>query len=864
MAGLALVVLGHRYADEREARSFAAFSERLMQTFVEQQQREQEKLIRDYAVWDDFYAHAHGDSFDQEWLGRNVTDSLYRNFSIVDALVVSADHQVVHALHRGEPMRIDNVSEWNHEFANFWRRNLKLYPGSTTFSGMVRTASGVQLVVAERIRPEQLTEAGRQRHAWLVFARHLDPTWLEDTARMLSISDVKVETAYPAAGVPHYALRGLEKAPVGWLSWQVRRVPGEGGRLYPLLAGLVVLFFFVVLLARSVLTMHKWQLQVQKRMLQQSEALRHLSHLPYAGEDEGYYLKELAAVVRKCLGIARVTIWRNDTMGKFQCVAVSGEDGVAEAPMKTWVHSDYFRLLSEHRTLAIDSVDKTSLHSLRDFWKAHGVVSLLDASVMVRGRLSGLLCAESTGHAIAWEPDQISFVESAADLIALAFESADRRRTEAALHRQQFYDGLTGLPNQTRLNQLLGQSLQTPGCRVVYSLWSVGGLRHINDEVGRMGGDQILQEIALRLEQIPGEVFAARLGGNRFVLVMLNIAAPQVSQELERIYYGLQMPVSIGASQIVPQLSCGVSLAPQDALTADELLRHAEFALESARSRNESPIEFYAAEPNAVAREHYQLAGAMPAALLRGEFELHFQPFVDLTTRNIIGAEALLRWHHSEKGQISPLQFIPIAEETGQIHALGRFVLEGACRTLRGWIDKTGKQLTVAVNVSALQLRDPDFPPFVRQVLEFNSLEPQCLELEITESLSIELFEQAPESLQHLREMGVRLSIDDFGTGYSSLSYLRNMAVNKLKIDRSFIERVPDDRQDADLARMIISLGIILDMTVVGEGIETEAQLQFLLEQGCHIGQGYMFSRPVNADVFMTLLEKEVIRSDPA
>lgn len=239
LAGLALVVLGSRYADEREARSFSAFSERLMQTFVEQQQREIEKLVRDYAVWDDFFERARDDSFDRDWLQTNITESLYRNFSIVDALVVAADQRIVHALNRGEPMTYHSLDEWNHEFADLWRRQLKLYPATTSFSGMVRTTGGVQLLVAERIRPERMAGQPRQRHAWLVFARHLDTVWLEETARMLSIVDIKVETAVPARGVPHYALLGLEKKPVGWLSWQVKRVHGEGGASVPLAGGIV-------------------------------------------------------------------------------------------------------------------------------------------------------------------------------------------------------------------------------------------------------------------------------------------------------------------------------------------------------------------------------------------------------------------------------------------------------------------------------------------------------------------------------------------------------------------------------------------------------------------------------------------------
>jgi len=858
LAGLTLIALGLRYVDAREERSFMAYSERLMQTFVEQQSHELEKAVRDYAVWDDFVEHMHGETADQAWLEKNITESVYRNFDVVDALVLTPGLRPVYALHRGERVSLASLADWNEEFASLLARKQSLQPGVNSLSGVVRGAHGLQLLVAERIRPEQGAEMSKQRFGWLIFVRNLDPSWLEETGRLLAVNDAAIQARPPRDGVPRYALLGLDRQEMGWLSWRVNRINGGDVTLYPLLGGLFVLFLFVLLLARAVLRMHRWQVDVHARMLRQSETLRHLAHLPHGGENESSYFLEIANAVRKTLEIARVSLWRHDAgHGVLLCVAVSGESVVQEPPIETWRHPDYFRLLNERRTLVINEVAKQpELGSMAERWRLPGIKSMLDAAVTVRGRLSGVLCVDAVDHALDWTQDQIGFVTAAADLVAVAYESAERRRTEAALHRQQFYDVLTGLPNQLRLGQILQQQLLLPGCRLVYALWSVSGLRDVNDAMGRAGGDQILQEIARRLEQTPGEFLVARLAGNRFVLVLLNVPAPQVSEALERILYRLRAPVVLEGGEVVPQIVCGVSLAPQDALTADELLRHAEFALESARSRNEAPIEFYAPEPNAVAREHYQLAGAMPAALLRGEFELNFQPFVDLKTRQILGAEALLRWHHPEKGQISPQQFIAIAEETGQIHALGRFALEEACRKLRCWIDQSGNPLVVAVNASPLQLRDPTFPDFVKQVLKEQNLPADALEIEITESLSIELFEQAPESLRQLREMGVRLSIDDFGTGYSSLSYLRHMPVNKLKIDKSFIEQVPGNAQDADLARMIISLGRILGMEVVGEGIETEEQLQFLLQQGCRIGQGYLFSRAVNASVFGAMLER--------
>jgi EAL domain-containing protein (putative c-di-GMP-specific phosphodiesterase class I)/GGDEF domain-containing protein len=415
------------------------------------------------------------------------------------------------------------------------------------------------------------------------------------------------------------------------------------------------------------------------------------------------------------------------------------------------------------------------------------------------------------------------------------------------------------LPNHERLNHLLQRHLMEPGNRLVYSLWSVGELLNINEACGRLGGDQLLQTIACRLDAADSPHVTARLAGNRFVLALLNVAPADVSKEIEKTLYRLQEAVEIEEHRIFPRLTCGVSIAPQDAFTVDELLRHAEFALDVARSQNENPIEFYAPEPNTVARERYRLAGAMPAGLIRGEFELFFQPIVELDGRKIVGLEALLRWHHPESGDVPPLQFIQIAEETGQIHVLGRFVIEDACLRLRDWVERLGRPLQLAINVSPLQLRDPDFLPFLNKTLKDHAIAPTQLVLEITEGITLELLENAPERLQALRDIGVQLAIDDFGTGHSSLACLRRIPASKLKIDRSFIENVTRLRQDADLARMIISTGHILGLTVIAEGVETEAQAQFLQEQGCMLAQGYYFSKPVNAAGVSMLLEQEMV-----
>ncbi|SFN29286.1 GAF domain-containing protein [Formivibrio citricus] len=859
MAGLMLMALGGMYAEEKERRSFVAYSERLMQTFVERQQRELEKLARDYAIWDLFAEHAHGEYHDAEWLKKNVTESVYRNFDVADVLVLTVSLKPVFYLHQGKEARVTGLADWNGEFATALTRGIAKQPGLGSLSGFVRKEDGgLQLLVAERIRPEHPSSRD-QGGGWLVFARNIDGKWLEESSHLLSVKNLAFANERPAEGFPQFALLNLERRPFTWLAWHVDRRQAVGLSTKPLLAGVLSLFLFSLLLARAVLRMHKRQLQVQGRMLQQSETLRRLSRAPNSSAaDEAHYFVEIARSVRKELGAGHVTIWRADPVaGDAGCLAVAGERENAEEILYPKDHADFLGLLQELRVLVIaDTGNESRFAGMVEYWKRHQVSAALYAAVIVRGRIAGVLSVEMSGEAGGWEPDQINFVSGAADLVAVALVSVERRRAEAALYRQQYYDTLTGLPNHDRLNHLLQRHLMEPGNRLVYSLWSVGELLHVNEEFGRVGGDQLLQILACRLDACVAPHITARLAGCRFVLVLLNESPADVSQEIEKTLYRLQEPVEIDGNTVFPKLACGVSIAPQDAFTVDELLHHAECALEAARSQNESPIEFYAPEPNTVARERYRLAGAMPAALTRGEFEVFFQPVVAVADRTIVGMEALLRWHHPEKGDVPPLQFIQIAEETGQIHALGRFVLEEACRCLHGWSERFGRRLQMAVNISPLQLRDAAFLPFLENTLKAHAIAPECLEVEITESVSLQLFEEIPERLKALRDMGVQLAIDDFGTGYSSLSYLRNVPASKLKIDRSFIENVPRLRHDADLARMIISMGQILDLSVVAEGVETEAQFRFLQEHGCMLAQGYFFSKPVNVAGMNMLLER--------
>lgn len=860
LAGLFLVALGAAYVEERERQGLVAYTERLMQTFVERQQHELEKLARDYAVWDVFAERVHGEVHDAEWLKNNITASTYRNFGIVDVLVLSRSHKPVYRLHRGEVVRPGKLAEWHEAFAAKLQHCQHNNPGRSSISGFVRSREGrLQLIVAERIRPEHrlMQEADS---AWLVFTRNIDAHWLEETGLLLSVRDLRVTQEPPEIGRARYSLVGLDQRPLAWVSWRVDRRLLAGFYSRPLLFAVALLFLLALLLARVVLLAHRRQLEAQNRMLLQSEALRRLSRLPGNNNaDELHYLNEVVQVICKVLGgNCSVTLWRVDSCGEAkQCMATSD---AADVPVELFTvrgHADYISQLQERRLLLIEDVSaETRFPALGAYWRIRRTITDLGVAVMVRGRIAGMLRVEVPEQRRHWEADQLNFVSGAAELAALAVQSIERRRAEGLLHRQQYFDTLTGLPNHDRLEHLLQRQLLKPGSRVVYALWCVGDLLRINENLGRSAGDALLQTIAARLDAVALPHIAARLGGSRFVLALLDIAPAEVSLEIEKTFYRLSEPVDLDGNTVLPQLSCGVSIAPQDAFTVSELLRHAEFALESARSKMDIPIEFYAPEPNTVAQGRYRLAGALPAALTRGEFELLFQPLVVMATREIVGVEALLRWHHPEKGEIPPEQFISIAEETGQIHTLGRFVIEDACRRLRGWLDRYGKPLKMAVNLSPLQLRDAAFLPFVEATLKEQEIDPAWLEIEISEAYAVELLREEGDKLQALRELGVSLTIDDFSASQLAPASLCRLPANRLKIDRTLVNRLPQQRQVADLVRVIVNDGKILGLDVVGEGVETDAQLGFLQELGCEFAQGHLFCKAVNAAGMTMLLER--------
>ncbi|MFP5392017.1 MAG: EAL domain-containing protein, partial [Gammaproteobacteria bacterium] len=436
----------------------------------------------------------------------------------------------------------------------------------------------------------------------------------------------------------------------------------------------------------------------------------------------------------------------------------------------------------------------------------------------------------------------------------------EANRAEKRIRHLAYNDLLTGLPNRTLFFDLLGQSVQKAqekAAQLAVLFMDLDRFKYVNDNLGHDVGDRLLVAVAQRVRRAVRNIdMVARLGGDEFTVVLSEIdGAPQAAAAAQSINRVLSSPFQIDGHDIFVTSSVGIAMYPNDGLDVPSLVKHADSAMYRAKKTN-SGFQFYEASMEQTISEHVRLESDLRRALENRELEVFYQPQARFDTQQVIGMEALVRWKHATRGMVSPVEFIPLAEETGLINPLGEFVLRTACAQLRQWLDEGLPPMRVAVNLSVRQLLQKNFADTVEHVLVETRLPADLLELEITESTLMENAQDTLAALHRLRQLGVRLSIDDFGTGYSSLSYLKRFPVDIIKIDRSFVRDVPHDADDGAIIAGIIALAHSLRLEVVAEGVETPAQRDFLRQAGCDQAQGYFFSRPLPAAEFEQLLRQ--------
>lgn len=457
----------------------------------------------------------------------------------------------------------------------------------------------------------------------------------------------------------------------------------------------------------------------------------------------------------------------------------------------------------------------------------------------------------------------------------------ERKAVEEKLHYLAMYDTLTGLPNRQLFHEQLTRAIAR--CKrsqehLAVMFIDLDRFKRINDTLGHAVGDMLLQEVSSRLGQCVRSSDAlarvaedtdgadgtsvARLAGDEFTAMLDGLAHPEdAARVANRILAELARPFVLDGEEVVVTSSVGIALYPGDGEQAEILLQHADVAMYQAKQQGKNTYQFFAGEMNTAAVERLKMESELRYALERGELLLHYQPKVDVSSGRITGVEALMRWQHPERGLVPPGKFIPVAEETGLIVAMGEWVLEEACRQKKAWRDAGLPALSMAINLASPSFRKPDLVERVAAALRSYGVPPAELCLEATESILMRDADVTMGTLNRLSELGVRLSIDDFGTGYSSLSYLRRFPIHQLKVDRSFVNEVTESADDAAIVAAIVSLARSLNLEVVAEGVETVEQVQCLAQQGCRTMQGFYFSKPLPvAELTRLLQEGGVIR----
>jgi diguanylate cyclase (GGDEF)-like protein/PAS domain S-box-containing protein len=564
-------------------------------------------------------------------------------------------------------------------------------------------------------------------------------------------------------------------------------------------------------------------------------------------EETLYTEKEFAQVTLDCIGDAVI------------CTNIAGNitflNRVAEK-MTGWLRKDAAgKPMADAFLIADATTREATPNPMKKAMGKDGAVHLPSNCILIR-RDGNEIFVEDSAAPIHDHEGQIT-----GSVLVLRDVSVAHTLAQKVIHSAE-HDFLTGLPNRLLLNDRISQAIalaQRHTHLVAVLFLDLDGFKHINDSLGHPTGDKLLQSIAKRLHDcVRAPDTVSRQGGDEFVVLLQEVKQEEdVATAADRMLRAVAQVHSIDRHELHITASIGVSLYPDDGRDAETLIKNADTAMYQAKEDARQSYKFFRPEMNVRAVERQSIEEDLRHALEQKEFTLNYQPKVNLKTGAITGAEALIRWTSSTRGSVPPLQFIPVAEDSGLILPIGAWVLREACTQARAWTDVGLSAGTVAVNVSAIQFRNESFLEGLFAILKETGMDPRSLELEVTESVLMKHAEVAAAILQTLRDKGVRVSIDDFGTGYSSLSYLRTFPLDALKIDQSFVRQIDVAPDDTAIVTAIISMGQSLGLRIIAEGVETNEDLLFLKARDCDEAQGFYFSRPVTATQFVKLLEAQ-------
>lgn len=497
-------------------------------------------------------------------------------------------------------------------------------------------------------------------------------------------------------------------------------------------------------------------------------------------------------------------------------------------------------------------VDPDKRTEFTELMKAHGQVLNFEAQVYRKD--GGIIWITENAHEVRDASGKLLFYEGTVEDIS------ERKNYERQIEYQATHDILTGLPNRTlladRLQQCMSFADRYSGSMLAVAFVDLDQFKMINDSMGHHVGDELLVTMAGRLSNsVRDSDTVVRLGGDEFVLLLSSMQnADDIAQTMQRVLTAVADPCIIEGRNFVVSCSIGIGIYPSDGTDPITLLKNADLAMYKAKQSGRNNYQFFSRELNEVLTKRVEIECRLRSAIENEEFLLHYQPKVDFATGKICGAEALIRWQPPGEMMISPMSFIPVAEETGQIEEIGRWVLINACRKASELNTLMGRPIPVAVNVSPRQFRQFDLVNTVESILKSTQLNPQCLELEITESCLVHDTGNFIKTLHDLKALGIKLAIDDFGTGYSNMAYLKDFPVDRLKIDKVFVNNLESESANIAILKAIVALGHSFNLKVVAEGVETAYQHAFLQGIGCNELQGYYFSKPLPAEAFIELL----------
>lgn len=591
------------------------------------------------------------------------------------------------------------------------------------------------------------------------------------------------------------------------------------------------------------------------------KALTELSHSPaFIDKKRPQKLAGLTALCASLLNVDRVSVWRfPEERDRIESEWLHTADS-ATGDKSNLYQSDnpeYFSALETERVLSVRDAqtDPRTQRFAPDYLIPLNILSMLDAPVFDGARLSGVVCLEST-HQRDWTLPEISFVIAIADTISLINTHEAWFHSQRALEYVTRYDSLTGLSNIESLRDRIGHladKIERRGLGSLALIWiDVDRLKSINDGLGPQVGDNVIAEVGRRLKKlsVPGKDALARIGGDEYALIVRNhTMRDSLELTASRIRQEINKPIRLNGHSITVGASLGICHLPADCETTEELLRGAEGAMYNAKQRGRDQACFFDSSIQVTARSRFVLENELRAAISDHTLEVFYQPIMSTAGMKLESLEALVRWHHPQRGWLSPIEFLEIARSGGLMYALGECVLRRVCEHWQQAHDQDITLPEISVNLAAEQVLVPELPSLIRETCQEHGMPVSALHFEVTEDSIQGDFSSLNSILEELVADGASLSIDDFGTGYSSLSRLKSLPFSRIKIDRSFINQLPDDEDDCAITLSIIGLARGLGLSVVAEGVETEAHEQWLFQKGCDYLQGYRYSKPLPFEV---------------